>query len=50
MKAAAQAARSAGCGLLELAATEDPSLEAFCQATGFTPAGRRFLRPLRKAS
>jgi aminoglycoside 6'-N-acetyltransferase I len=49
VKAAAQAARSAGCGVLELAAAESPALEAFCLATGFTAAGPRFLRPLRKA-
>lgn len=49
VKTAAQAARSAGCGLLEMAAAEDPSLAAFCRATGFAPAGPRFLRPLRKA-
>ncbi|WP_431270981.1 GNAT family N-acetyltransferase [Dankookia sp. P2] len=49
VKAAAQAARNAGCGLLELAAGEDPSLAAFCLATGFTAAGPRFLRPLRKS-
>ena len=49
VKAAAQAARNAGCGMLELATGEDPSLEAFCVATGFTAAGPRYLRPLRKA-
>ena len=48
VKAAAQAARTAGCGLLELAAAEAPALEAFCRATGFAAAGPRFLRPLRK--
>ncbi|MFC7473421.1 GNAT family N-acetyltransferase [Dankookia sp. GCM10030260] len=49
VKAAAQAARNAGCGMLELAAPESPELAAFCLATGFIPAGPRFLRPLRKA-
>jgi aminoglycoside 6'-N-acetyltransferase I len=49
VKAAAQAARNAGCGLLEMAAGEDPSLAAFCLATGFTVAAPRYLRPLRKA-
>ena len=48
VKAAAQAARTAGCGMLELAAADEPSLAAFCRATGFAEAGRRFLRPLRK--
>ncbi len=49
LKAAAQAARAAGCGDLELiAAPEVPSLAAFCRATGFTEAGPRFVRSLRK--
>jgi aminoglycoside 6'-N-acetyltransferase I len=49
VKAAAQAARVAGCGALELLATpEEPALHAFCLATGFLDAGPRFLRPLRK--
>ena len=49
VKAAAQAARSAGCGALELAApAAEPSLAAFCRATGFTDTGPRFTRPLRK--
>jgi hypothetical protein len=40
---------SAGCGSLELLASADaPSLHAFCQATGFGAAGRRFVRSLRK--
>ncbi|MDB5371886.1 MAG: GCN5-related N-acetyltransferase [Belnapia sp.] len=51
LKAAAQAARTAGCGALELLAPGEaaPSLDAFCRATGFTAQGTRFLRPLRKA-
>lgn len=49
VKAAAQAARVAGCGALELlAAPEERALHAFCLATGFLEAGSRFLRPLRK--
>jgi GNAT superfamily N-acetyltransferase len=49
VKAAAQAARVAGCGALELlAAPEEPALHAFCLATGFLEGGSRLLRPLRK--
>jgi aminoglycoside 6'-N-acetyltransferase I len=49
IKAAAQSARLAGCGALELlAAPEDQGLLAFCAASGFTEVGRRFVRPLRK--
>ena len=49
VKAAAQAARSAGCGDLEIMAAPDaPSLHAFCRATGFADAGTRFARSLRK--
>jgi aminoglycoside 6'-N-acetyltransferase I len=49
VKAAAQAARSAGCGDLEIMAGSDaPSLHAFCRATGFADAGTRFARSLRK--
>jgi GNAT superfamily N-acetyltransferase len=49
VEAAAQAARSAGCGALELAAPSgEPSLRAFCHALGFGEAGPRFLRALRK--
>lgn len=49
LKAAAQAARVAGCGTLELlAASEEPSLRAFCRATGFDEAGTRLVRSLRK--
>lgn len=51
VKAAAQAARVAGCGALELSAgTEVPELDAFCRATGFAEAGPRFVRALRKKS
>ena len=49
VKAAAQAARVAGCGALELlAAPEEQALHEFCRATGFTEIGPRFTRPLRK--
>ncbi len=49
LKAAAQAARTAGCGDLEiLAASADEALHAFCRATGFAEAGPRFVRSLRK--
>ncbi|HEY0184073.1 MAG TPA: GNAT family N-acetyltransferase [Rhodopila sp.] len=49
IKAAAQAARLAGCGTLELqATTEAEALHEFCRATGFTEVGPRFERPLRK--
>jgi aminoglycoside 6'-N-acetyltransferase I len=49
VKAAAQAARVAGCGSLELLAPpEEHSLLEFCRATGFTEAGPCFVRPLRK--
>ena len=49
VKAAAQAARVAGCGDLEIIADPDtPELAAFCRATGFADAGTRFARSLRK--
>jgi aminoglycoside 6'-N-acetyltransferase I len=49
VKAASQAARIAGCGTLQvLAAPEQPALQDFCKATGFTGAGACFVRPLRK--
>jgi GNAT superfamily N-acetyltransferase len=49
LKAAAQAARAAGCGRLELLSPADAaSLHAFCRATGFIEAGPRFVRSLRK--
>jgi aminoglycoside 6'-N-acetyltransferase I len=49
LKAAAQAARTAGCGELEiLAASGAASLHGFCRATGFAEAGPRFVRSLRK--
>lgn len=51
LKAAAQAARSAGCGALELLAPADAAgLGEFCRATGFNEAGTRFVRPLRKGA
>lgn len=49
VKAAAQAARVAGCGALELlTAPEQETLQQFCRATGFTEVGACFVRPLRK--
>lgn len=49
VKAAAQMARVAGCGALELlGAPDDKGLLDFCSASGFTEIGRRFIRPLRK--
>jgi len=49
IKAAAQAARSAGCGDMEiLVHSKDPTLPAFCSATGFELTGSRYVRPLRK--
>lgn len=49
LKAAAQAARSAGCGRLELLAPSDAlPLQEFCRTTGFVEAGAVFTRSLRK--
>ena len=49
LKAASQAARVAGCGTMLLHAPPDePSLAAFCDATGFSAGGALHLRPLRK--
>jgi aminoglycoside 6'-N-acetyltransferase I len=49
VKTAAQTARVAGCGTLELlAASEDQGLLDFCSASGFIGMGQRFVRPLRK--
>ncbi len=49
LKAAAQAARNAGCGELEIAATAGAaSLHAFCRGTGFAETGLVFVRSLRK--
>ena len=49
LKAAAQAARVAGCGTLQLlAGPDEPALHAFCAATGFTGMGTSLVRPLRK--
>jgi GNAT superfamily N-acetyltransferase len=49
VKAAAQAARMAGCGELAIVTASDaPSLHAFCRATGFAETGPRFVRSLRK--
>ncbi len=49
LKAAAQAARSAGCGSLHLLAPGGvPSLTLFAQASGFEEVGTSLVRPLRK--
>ncbi|MDB5415902.1 MAG: family N-acetyltransferase [Rubritepida sp.] len=49
LKSAGQVARMAGCSRLEIATASDaPSLHAFCRATGFSEAGPRFVRALRK--
>jgi GNAT superfamily N-acetyltransferase len=49
LKAASQAARSAGCGELVLSpAVESGDLRAFGLATGFVGAGNTLIRPLRK--
>ncbi|MBI1684505.1 GNAT family N-acetyltransferase [Caulobacter hibisci] len=49
LKAASQAARSAGCGdlrLIDQAGSSD--LRAFCLATGFEDSGQMLTRPVRK--
>lgn len=49
LKAASQAARSAGCGELHLSAPPGADgLRAFCQATGFAEQDAGFVRALRK--
>jgi len=49
IKAAAQAARVAGCGDMMIAAGANaPSLQEFCRATGFSETGPHFIRSLRK--
>ncbi|NGM20817.1 GNAT family N-acetyltransferase [Roseomonas stagni] len=49
VKAASQAARSAGCGALEMALPEaDATMRGFCEATGFVEGGARFTRSLRR--
>lgn len=49
LKAASQSARSARCATLELSTdAAEPGLAAFCEATGFSPIGRDYARPLRK--
>lgn len=49
VKAAAQAARIAGCGTLQIVAPPDAqSLQQFCRTTGFTDTGTTWVRPLRK--
>jgi N-acetylglutamate synthase-like GNAT family acetyltransferase len=47
LKAAAQAARQAGCDSLEWR-VEDAATRGFCLATGFAEAGQGFTRALRK--
>ncbi len=49
VKAAAQAARVAGCDEVEIAtASGEASLQDFARSTGFAEAGPRFVRSLRK--
>ncbi len=48
VKAAAQAARVAGCGSLTLAGAVEDELHAFCLSTGFIQTGLRFDRALRR--
>lgn len=49
LKAASQAARSAGCGEIQLlAGPEVADLQAFAAATGFSDQGSVSVRPLRK--
>ena len=49
LKAASQAARSANCDSLEVAAgVGHPELAAFCSAAGFASSGQVFVRSLRK--
>ena len=51
VKAAAQAARVAGCGAIVMAVRSDQAdVHGFCLATGFVEAGRRFERALRKGT
>lgn len=51
VKAAAQAARVAGCGGLQLTAPENHAdLDQFCRATGFALSGPQYVRGLRKRS
>lgn len=49
LKAASQAARTAGCADIELAVRPEASgLQEFCLATGFVQSEASFTRPLRK--
>lgn len=49
LKAGSQAARAAGCDLLQLGVPPDaPELAAFCRETGFSEAGVGWSRPLRR--
>jgi aminoglycoside 6'-N-acetyltransferase I len=51
VKAAAQAARTSGCGSLELlGASAQVDLHEFCRATGFAETGPHFFRSLRKGA
>ena len=51
LKAAAQAARVAGCGTMSLSAPDGaPGLREFCAATGFETAGAVYARSLRRRS
>lgn len=47
LKAASQAARSAGCETMAMLAAEAPA-QRFCAASGFAPDGQSFARPLRR--
>ncbi|WP_338661818.1 GNAT family N-acetyltransferase [Pararoseomonas sp. SCSIO 73927] len=48
IKAGSQAARTAGCDLLEAAPEGEGAAAAFLGALGFVPAGLNLARPLRK--
>ena len=48
VKAACQAARSAGCEVLEMSVRDGEDAVGFCQAAGFVAAGAWFTRPLRR--
>jgi aminoglycoside 6'-N-acetyltransferase I len=51
LKAASQAARVAGCDMLEcFSDAGHPFLDSFLLATGFVQSGQRFVRALRKKS
>lgn len=49
LKAAAQAARGAGCNMLHLSASvQDQTIREFCHANGFDETNAVYARPLRK--